>query len=122
MESPGRSAGLRVLLCDDDAMTAYCIRRALGVFGHRVVGEARDGAEGLRLAGELRPDVILMDVHMPRMDGMEATRRVMEDCPTCVVMVTAAEDEEVLSQALAAGASGYVLKPVQLPQLRTTLS
>src|SRR5690242_899612 len=118
MQRPNPSGGLRVLVCDDDSMTAYCLRRALAVFGHQVVGEARDGREAVRLAREHRPDVILMDVHMPHMDGTEATVEIMEDMPTCVIMVTAAEDEQVVSTALAAGAAGYVLKPVQLPQLR----
>jgi serine phosphatase RsbU (regulator of sigma subunit) len=103
-------------------MTAYCLRRALGVIGHEVVGEARNGLEAVARAAELRPDLVLMDVHMPEMDGMEATGRIMCECPTAVVMVTASEAEDVVAGALRAGACGYVLKPVQLPQLRTTIS
>ncbi len=89
--------GLRDLLADEDDVL--------------VVGEAADGEEALELCSRLLPDLVLMDVRMPRMDGLEATRRVKREHPkTAVLMVTMHENPDYLLEALRAGAAGYVLK------------
>ena len=83
-----------------------------------VVGEANDGREALALCRRLRPDLVLMDVHMPGMDGLEATRAIKEELPrTSVVMVTMNEDPDYFFEAVKAGAAGYVLKGSTSKQL-----
>ena len=103
---------IRILLADDHPMTRGGIRFALEAQPDlQVVGEASDGAEAVRLAGELRPDVVLMDLAMPVLDGVEATRRIREAHPHIRVLVFTAygEDEQVV-EALRAGAVSYLLK------------
>jgi two-component system, response regulator PdtaR len=113
---------VRILVCEDESLTALCLQKALALMGHLVVGEARDGEEAVTLAECLRPDVILMDVRMPRLDGIEATNRIMRMCPTAIIMVTAYSDEGLVRQALDAGASGYLVKPVRDDQLQPAIS
>jgi DNA-binding NarL/FixJ family response regulator len=99
------------MLADDHRMLREGLRRSMVDQGFDVVGEARDGDEAVRLAEELRPDVILMDVTMPGMDGVEATRQIKERLPDIrVVMLTMHADQEVLTAAIRAGASGYLVK------------
>jgi DNA-binding NarL/FixJ family response regulator len=106
-------ASVRVLLVDDQALVRAGIRVILeSEDGIEVVGEAADGEEGVRLAAALAPDVICMDVQMPRLDGLEATRRIVAD-PSIragVLMLTTFDREDYLFTALDAGASGFVLK------------
>jgi response regulator NasT len=112
-ELPGPRAGsARVLVCEDEGLTALRLRKVLMGLGYEVVGQARDGEEAVYLAERLRPDIILMDVHMPELDGIEAMRRIMRECPTTVVMLTAYSDRDLVQRALSAGASGYLVKPV----------
>ncbi|GAC1586673.1 MAG: response regulator transcription factor [Acidimicrobiales bacterium] len=102
---------IRLLLADDHTMLREAVRRAMESAGLDVVGEAGDGEEAVRLAAELRPDVILMDVSMPILDGVEATRRIHRDNPEInVVMLTMHVDAEVITRALSAGAVGYLVK------------
>jgi DNA-binding NarL/FixJ family response regulator len=106
-----RGVSIRVLLADDHRMLREGLRRSLSEEGFEVVGEAEDGEAAVELAAELRPDVVLMDVTMPQMDGVEATRRICAepDSPS-VVMLTMHADKEVLAEAIRAGASGYLTK------------
>ena len=105
------SPRLRVLLVDDHALFLEGLRNLLASEGIQVVGTARDGLEALAQARALRPDVILMDVQMPRCNGLAATRLIKAEMPECkIVMLTMSEDEQDLFEAVKSGASGYLLK------------
>lgn len=102
-----------VLLVDDHALVRAGFRMILSAEdGLCVVGEAEDGAEAIQLARSLRPDVVLMDIQMPRLDGVEATRRIVADPATesSVVILTTFERDDYVFEALRAGASGFLLK------------
>lgn len=110
---------LRIVLADDHEVVRAGLRALVdGTPGMRVVGEARDGAEACRVAGELRPDVLVMDVSMPVLDGAEATERMRRDHPEVrVLALTMHEDRGHLTRLLQAGASGYVLKRAAAAEL-----
>jgi two-component system, NarL family, response regulator LiaR len=103
---------IRVLLADDHDIVREGTRRLLErAEGLEVVGEAGDGEEALRLVRQLQPDVVVMDVHMPLLNGLEATRRIKaEGLPARVLILSAYEDDEYVFPLLEAGASGYLLK------------
>jgi len=102
---------IRVLLADDHRMLREGLRRSMTEEGFDVVGEADNGEQAVRMAAELVPDIVLMDVSMPEMDGVEATRIIRAtDTPTRVIMLTMHADKEVLAEAIRAGASGYLVK------------
>jgi two-component system response regulator NreC len=103
---------VRVLLVDDHAVVRAGLRMLLSADPDLlIVGEAEDGAQGMRMARDLAPDVVLMDISMPDMNGIEATRRIKELCPDVAVLaLTMHEDDQYFFEMLAAGASGYVPK------------
>lgn len=106
---------IRVLLADDQALVRKAFALLLGSAADlEVVGEASDGVEAVRLAGEQRPDVVLMDVRMPHMDGVEATRRIVAEAAgrTRVLVLTTFDSDDSVFASLAAGASGFLLKDV----------
>jgi DNA-binding NarL/FixJ family response regulator len=112
----------RLLLADDHRMLREGLRRTLEEEGLEVVGEAADGEEALRLAAKLRPDVVLMDVTMPVLDGVEATRQLHEHLPDIpVVILTMHADREVLARAIRAGASGYLVKDCSTDEVVRTV-
>ncbi len=102
---------MKVLLVDDHALFLEGIRNLLLARGIEVVGTAGDGLQALERARALRPDVILMDVQMPRCDGLAATRLIKAELPDVkIVMLTVSEEDENLFEAVKSGASGYLLK------------
>ena len=110
---------IRVLIADDQALVRAGFRAILeGQDDLEVVGEAADGGEAVNIARELRPDVVLMDVRMPGVDGIEATRRLLRDgdAPR-VLMLTTFDLDEYVYEAMRAGASGFLLKDVPRDQL-----
>ena len=110
---------IRVLIADDQALFRRGLYVVLGTEEHiEVVAEAADGEEAIALAAELVPDVVLMDVRMPRINGIEAARRIRQDNPgTKVVMLTVSDDEEDLYEAVKAGANGYLLKEISVEEV-----
>ena len=116
LEVPGV---IRVLIADDHAVVRQGLRTFLELQdGIEVVGEAADGEEALAAAERLRPDVVLMDLVMPRLDGVDGDRRMRERSPaTRVIVLTSFADDDKLFPAVRAGAAGYLLKDVQPPEL-----
>ena len=111
---------MRVLLVDDEALIRTGMRMILEVEPDvEVAGEAGDGLEAVDMARRSRPDVVLMDIRMPRLDGLEATRRILSSpgLATRVVVLTTFEDDEYIFSALRAGASGLLLKTAPAEQL-----
>jgi DNA-binding NarL/FixJ family response regulator len=110
---------IRVLLCDDQALVRSGFRMILETREDiEIVGEAEDGAQALELAQRRQPDVVLMDVRMPVLDGVEATRRLVESgSESRVLILTTFDLDEYVYEALRAGASGFLIKDVQPAQL-----
>ena len=110
MDSPQRR--VRVVIVDDDALVRAALRLVLeGDSGVTVLGEGADGRSGYDAARSLRPDVVLMDLHMPGTDGVWATAQIAADCPdTKVLVLTAFDTDAMVAAALRAGATGFLLK------------
>src|SRR6476469_1134165 len=114
---------IRVLICDDHAL----FRRGLIMVlesdeGIDVVAEAEDGEEAILNAEESAPDVVLMDVRMPRMSGIEATRAIADAVPSAkILMLTVSDEEEDLYEAVKAGATGYLLKEISIEEVANAL-
>ena len=114
---------MRVLIAEDETIIRLDLRALLEQAGFDVCGEARDGVEAVELARELDPDVAVMDVKMPRLDGIDAARQILEERPIPIVMVTAYGQDEIVSRAVEAGVFGYLVKPFReqdlLPAIHT---
>ena len=110
---------IKVMVVDDHSVVRVGLKQILEQSGEfEVVGQAADGEEAVRVAAEVLPDVVVMDVMMPGKDGVEACRDIMESAPgTRVVMLTAAMEEKAVVEAVAAGATGYLQKETGLERL-----
>jgi two-component system, response regulator PdtaR len=101
----------RVLIAEDETIIRLDLAEMLARAGFHVCGEARDGVEAVELARSEQPDVAVLDVKMPRLDGIEAARRILDERPIPIVMLTAYGQEELVSRAVEAGVFGYLVKP-----------
>jgi AmiR/NasT family two-component response regulator len=106
-----------VLIAEDDPLVSEMIRGILEDLGYIVAGEAADGQQVIELTQRLQPDVIVMDIEMPQIDGIEATRRIHKFCPIPVVILTAYETPGLIEQASAAGVGAYLIKPPKMRDL-----
>lgn len=107
-----------ILIVDDSRTSRKILRGILEEAGHNVIAEARDGAAGILFYQELKPDLVTMDVTMPKMDGIEALKKLREyDADAKVIMVTAAGQKNKMIEAINAGASEFVSKPYQAEQM-----
>ena len=109
----------RILICDDHTLFVEGIKAMLrNESSVEIIGEARDGRQAVELVKELKPDVLLMDVSMPDMNGFDATRRIHELNPAVkVLMLTMHDEEELVARCLEAGAAGYIIKDAPASQL-----
>jgi DNA-binding NarL/FixJ family response regulator len=115
MEQTTTDRQVRILLADDHPLFRHGLSMLLNTYADFVVvGEATTGEEAIELAGKLQPDVLLMDIQMPGINGIEATRRIVQMAPkTRILMVTMFEDDASVFMAMKAGARGYILKDAQ---------
>jgi response regulator NasT len=113
----------RILIAEDETLIRLDLRQLLEGAGFEVCAEARDGEEAVELARSREPDLALLDVKMPRLDGIEAARRILDERPIPIVMVTAYGEEELVGRAVEAGVFGYLVKPFResdlLPAIAT---
>ena len=113
---------VRVLIAEDDYLNSEMLKGLLEEIWYTIVGEAADGLETVEMTQSLQPDVILMDIKMPDMDGLEATRLIQERCPTPVVVVTAYETPELVEEASAAGVGAYLVKPPSAREMERAIT
>ena len=114
---------LRILIAEDETIIRLDLRDVLERAGHEVCAEARDGEEAVALARAEQPELAILDVKMPRLDGIEAARRILAERPIPIVMLTAYGQEELVARAVEAGVFGYLVKPFRetdlLPAIQT---
>ena len=114
---------MRILIAEDETIIRLDLRALLEKSGYEVCAEARDGVEAVELARSEQPDLAIMDVKMPRLDGIEAARRILDERPIPIVMLTAYGQDELVSRAVEAGVFGYLVKPFResdlLPAIAT---
>ena len=114
---------MRILIAEDETIIRLDLRELLEKAGFDVCAEAKDGEEAVTLARTVEPDLALLDVKMPKLDGIDAARRILEERPIPIVMVTAYGEEELVSRAVEAGVFGYLVKPFRetdlLPAIAT---
>ena len=113
---------IRALIIEDDYLVSEMIRGTLEELNLNVIGEASSGREGVELTQALKPDVILMDIQMPDMGGIEASRRIQACCPTPIVVLTAYETQELVEQASESGVGAYLVKPPNRAQLQRAIT
>jgi len=112
---------VRVLVAEDDFLVRETINGTLAELGYEVVGNAKNGLMAVEQACSLKPDVILMDVMMPVMNGLEAASQILAKCPTAIIMLTAYDSTPLLENACEAGVCAYLVKPPKAPEIHRAI-
>ena len=115
-------AAIRILVAEDNDLVALTLEEQLKSLGYDVIAVAHTGAEAIDLASRLTPDMIIMDIRMPEIEGTEAAARINAQRPTPILMLTAYTDRETIRRAEAAGALGYLVKPVNEAELSPAIN
>jgi two-component system, response regulator PdtaR len=115
-------AATRILIAEDNDLVSLTLEEQLKGLGYDVVGIARTGTEAINLALRLKPDLIIMDIRMPELEGTEAAARLRDQYPVPIVMLTAYADRDTIRKAEAAGALAYLVKPVNENELPPTIN
>lgn len=113
---------LRILIAEDESVTALGLEQDLRSLGHSVIGIAADGVTAVSMARTLSPDLVLLDVRMPHLTGLEAAERIHRDRPVPIIIVTAYSDAETLAQAVSMPVFHYLVKPVTAAQLSAAIA
>jgi AmiR/NasT family two-component response regulator len=113
---------MRILVAEDETLIRLDLKEILERAGFDVCAEARDGEEAVALARDAQPDLAILDVKMPRLDGIEAARRILDERPIPIVMLTAYGHDELVSRAVEAGVFGYLVKPFRESDLLPAIS
>ena len=113
---------VRAIIAEDDFLVCKEIRRAMEQLGHVIVAEVANGRQVVEKTCELQPDVVLMDIQMPEMDGLDASKRIQAQCPTPVVVLTAYESGELVEQASATGVGAYLTKPPKPAEIQRAIT
>lgn len=103
---------LRILIADDESLRVMSLKGQLEALGHKVIAEASNGKEAVHLADELRPDLAILDIRMPEMDGIEAAEKITAERPIPIILLTAYSERELAERAATANVSAYLMKPV----------
>lgn len=111
-----------VLIVDDDPLVGEMIQGIVEDIGYRVVGRALNGQDGIELTTSLKPDVVIMDINMPGLNGIEASQQIGECCAAPIVVLTAYENQELISQITEAGAGAYLVKPPHRGELERAIT
>jgi response regulator NasT len=115
------NAAARIVIADDEPLIRIDLRENLEGLGYEVIGEAADGKHAVELARKLRPDLVIMDIRMPEMDGIAALRVLTEENVAPVLLLTAYSDRELIQQAIDAGAIDYLVKPYRESDLQPSI-
>jgi AmiR/NasT family two-component response regulator len=116
-QSASMSAPLKVVVVEDDATVRLFLKETLEKLGHQVVGEAATGTDMVRTVLEMEPDVVVFDIHLPRLNGLDALRQIYQERVVAAVAITADRDQELVRRALEEHVLAYLVKPVEAHQL-----
>ena len=117
-----QSHNIRVLIVEDDFLVGETVRGVLEDIGYQIIGRAMNGLQAVEMTQTLRPDIVLMDLQMPDMDGIDATRRIQENSPAPIVALTAYDTPELVEKASQAGVGAYLLKPPNGKELERAIT
>lgn len=117
---------LRVVIAEDEPLVTQTLTEQLRHLGHRVIGEAANGEEVVNMVLDARPDLVIMDIKMPKLSGLQASRAIMEKAPVPIILLTAYTDDAFIEEAASVGAMAYLVKPVDerdlVPAIRLAIS